>query len=173
GFERVYETGHVYRAEPHATSRHLTEYYSLDFEVGFIDGPENIIQIERELLTYMFNRLMSSHGEILRRHGIQSLPSMLDVPTWEFRRCLELSKDHFGRTDLTDDLDPEGERQLCALAEKGNGSFRGFCYWISARRSASSIQPPGERTERHKASICCSMALKSRPAASACITGKT
>ena len=121
GFERVYETGHVYRAEPHATSRHLTEYYSLDFEVGFIDGPENIIQIERELLTYMFNRLMSSHGEILRRHGIQSLPSMLDVPTWEFSRCLELLKEHFGRTDLTDDLDPEGERQLCALAEKETG----------------------------------------------------
>ena len=121
GFERVYETGHVYRAEPHATSRHLTEYYSLDFEVGFIDGPENIIQIERELLTYMFNRLMSSHGEILRRHGIQSLPSMLDVPTWEFSRCLELLKEYFGRTDLTDDLDPEGERQLCALAEKETG----------------------------------------------------
>jgi nondiscriminating aspartyl-tRNA synthetase len=121
GFERVYETGHVYRAEPHATSRHLTEYYSLDFEVGFIDGPEDIIQIERELLTYMFNQLMSSHGDILQRHGIQSLPSMLDVPTWEFSRCLGLLKEHFGRTDLTDDLDPEGERQLCALAEKETG----------------------------------------------------
>jgi nondiscriminating aspartyl-tRNA synthetase len=77
GFERVYETGHVYRAEPHASSRHLTEYYSLDLEVGFIDGPEDIIQIERELLTYMFNRLMSEHGDILRQYGIHSLPSML------------------------------------------------------------------------------------------------
>ena len=44
GFESVYETGHVYRAEPHASSRHLTEYYSLDFEVGFIDGPEDVIR---------------------------------------------------------------------------------------------------------------------------------
>src|SRR5882672_8125289 len=116
GFERVYETGHVYRAEPHASSRHLTEYYSLDFEVGFIDGPEDVVQIERELLTYMFNRLMYEHGDILRQYRIQSLPSMLDVPTWEFSRCLELLKEHFGRTDLRDDLDPEGERQLCALA---------------------------------------------------------
>jgi nondiscriminating aspartyl-tRNA synthetase len=121
GFERVYETGHVYRAEPHASSRHLTEYYSLDFEVGFIDGPEDIIQIERELLTHMFNRLMYEHGDILRQYRIQSLPSMLDVPTWEFSRCLELLKEHFGRTDLRDDLDPEGERQLCALAEKETG----------------------------------------------------
>lgn len=121
GFERVYETGHVYRAEPHATSRHLTEYYSLDLEVGFIDGPEDIIHIERELLAYMFNRLMSEHGDILRQYGIQSLPPMLDVPMWEFSRCLELLKEHFGRTDLTDDLDPEGERQLCAVAEKETG----------------------------------------------------
>ena len=121
GFERVYETGHVYRAEPHASSRHLTEYYSLDLEVGFIDGPEDVIQIERELLTYMFNRLMNEHGDILLQYGIQSLPTMLDVPTWEFSRCLELLKEHFGRADLTDDLDPEGERQLCALAEKETG----------------------------------------------------
>jgi nondiscriminating aspartyl-tRNA synthetase len=44
GLERVYETAHVYRAEPHASSRHLTEYYSLDVEFGFIDGPEDVIQ---------------------------------------------------------------------------------------------------------------------------------
>ena len=65
GFERVYETGHVYRAEPHATSRHLTEYYSLDFELGFIDGPEDVIQVERELLTFMFDRL----NRDCRRHA--------------------------------------------------------------------------------------------------------
>jgi nondiscriminating aspartyl-tRNA synthetase len=121
GFERVYETGHVYRAEPHASSRHLTEYYSLDFEVGFIDGPEDIIQIERELLTYMFDRLRSEHGDILQHYRKQLLPSMVNVPIWEFSRCLKILKEHFGRTDLTDDLDPEAERQLCELAEKEAG----------------------------------------------------
>ena len=55
GFERVFETGHVYRAEPHATSRHLTEYYSLDLEMGFIDNVQEIIQLERELLTHIFS----------------------------------------------------------------------------------------------------------------------
>ncbi|HZS05163.1 MAG TPA: aspartate--tRNA(Asn) ligase [Blastocatellia bacterium] len=121
GFERVYETGHVYRAEPHASSRHLTEYYSLDFEVGFIDGPEDVIQIEREVLTFMFDRLNREYGHILGQYREQLLPSMLDVPAWEFERCLELLKENFGRTDLVDDLDPEGERQLCALAEKETG----------------------------------------------------
>ncbi|MBO0861997.1 MAG: aspartate--tRNA(Asn) ligase [Chloracidobacterium sp.] len=121
GFERVYETGHVYRAEPHASSRHLTEYYSLDFEVGFIDGPEDVIQIERELLTYIFDRLNKEYEQILGRYIKDPLPSMLGVPIWEFGDCLELLKENFGRTDLTDDLDPEGERQLCALAEKETG----------------------------------------------------
>src|SRR5581483_2353814 len=121
GFERVYETGHVYRAEPHASSRHLTEYYSLDFELGFIDGPEDVIQVERELLTFIFDRLNQDHWDILRQYREQPLPSMLEVPIWEFSRCLELLKENFGRTDLVDDLDPEGERQLCALAEKETG----------------------------------------------------
>ena len=117
GFERVYETGHVYRAEPHASSRHLTEYYSLDFELGFIDGPENVIQVERELLTFIFENLNSDYGDILKQYRETPLPSMLNVPHWEFGHCLELLKQNFNREDLFDDLDPEGERQVCSLAE--------------------------------------------------------
>ncbi len=118
GFERVYETGHVYRAEPHASSRHLTEYYSLDVEFGFIDSPEDVIQLERELLTGMFERLNKECGHILGGYRKEPLPSMLSVPCWEFDACLEMLRENFGRTDLTDDLDPEGERQLCQLAAK-------------------------------------------------------
>jgi nondiscriminating aspartyl-tRNA synthetase len=121
GFERVFETGHVYRAEPHATSRHLTEYYSLDFEMGFIDGPEDVIQMERELLTFMFDRLNVEHGACLKRFGTGPLPSMLNVPTWTFDECLERLRSHYGRADLLDDLDPEAERQLCRLAEQTCG----------------------------------------------------
>jgi nondiscriminating aspartyl-tRNA synthetase len=121
GFERVFETGHVYRAEPHATSRHLTEYYSLDLEFGFIDGPEDVIQLERELLTYIFDRVNKDCASLLGLYRKQPLPSMLEVPCWEFEKCLELLKARFNRTDLTDDLDPEAERQLCQLAEKDTG----------------------------------------------------
>jgi nondiscriminating aspartyl-tRNA synthetase len=117
GFERVFETGHVYRAEPHATSRHLTEYYSLDFEMGFIDGPEDVIQVERELLTYVFDRLNSEQGALLGRYRSTPLSTMLNVPIWTFAECLE----RLGRADLVDDLDPEAERQLCRLAEEAHG----------------------------------------------------
>jgi nondiscriminating aspartyl-tRNA synthetase len=121
GFERVFETGHVYRAEPHATSRHLTEYYSLDLEFGFIDGPEDVIQLERELLTYIFENMNEHVGNLLGLYREQPLPSMLKVPCWEFESCLVLLKDTFNRTDLSDDLDPEAERQLCQLVEKDCG----------------------------------------------------
>ncbi|HET9407450.1 MAG TPA: aspartate--tRNA(Asn) ligase [Candidatus Sulfotelmatobacter sp.] len=121
GFERVYETGHVYRAEPHATSRHLTEYYSLDVEFGFIDGPEDVIQLERELLTYIFNALNTEMPDVLASYRTEPLPSMLNVPCWEFSACLEMLRTQFQRTDLTDDLDPEAERQLCQLAETETG----------------------------------------------------
>lgn len=109
GLERVFETGHVYRAEPHATSRHLTEYFSLDLEMGFIDGPEDVMQLERELLTSVFE-------EVERKHGVK-LPSMSNVAAWEFAEALE----RLQRTDLVDDLDPEAERQLCAIAERETG----------------------------------------------------
>jgi nondiscriminating aspartyl-tRNA synthetase len=121
GFERVFETGHVYRAEPHATSRHLTEYYSLDLEFGFIDGPEAIIELERELLTHIFERANQEYGDVLRSYRASPLPSMLAVPCWEFAECVERLKEGFDRSDLLDDLDPEAERQLCQLAEKETG----------------------------------------------------
>lgn len=121
GFERVFETGHVYRAEPHATSRHLTEYYSLDLEMGFISGPEDIVQLERELLTNIFDTINQRFEAILKAFQMPALPSMLKVPLWEFDDCLQRLHKAYGRSDLVDDLDPEGERQLCALAEQETG----------------------------------------------------
>jgi len=121
GLERVYETAHVYRAEPHASSRHLTEYYSLDVEFGFIDGPEDVIQLERELLTDMFDNLNRRHAEVLAKYRSAPLPSMLDVPCWEFAECLDRLRVELGRADLTDDLDPEAERQLCEMARRETG----------------------------------------------------
>lgn len=121
GLERVYETGHVYRAEPHASSRHLTEYYSLDVEFGFIEGPEDVIQFERELLTDIFENINQKHGEVIRKYRADLLPSMLGVPCWEFDECLEILRVEFGRADLEEDLDPLAERQLCERAARGNG----------------------------------------------------
>lgn len=121
GFERVFETAHVYRAEPHATSRHLTEYYSLDLEMGFIESPLEVIALEKELLSFIFRRLNERRAKELGFFKQAALPDMSNVPVWSFSECMERLKSAHGRTDLVDDLDPEGERQLCAIAEKECG----------------------------------------------------
>ena len=120
-FERVFETGHVYRAEPHASSRHLTEYYSLDLEFGFIDSAEDVIRLEKELLTWMFAKLTENQNDLLRRLNAAPLPSLMDAPVWEFGECLDRLTRAHGKTHLTDDLDPEAERRLCALAQREAG----------------------------------------------------
>jgi nondiscriminating aspartyl-tRNA synthetase len=120
-FERVFETGHVYRAEPHASARHLTEYYSLDLEFGFIDAAEDVIRLEKELLTSMFAKLAENQSDLLRRLNAAPLPSLMDAPVWEFDECLERLARAHGKTHLTDDLDPEAERRLCAIAQRETG----------------------------------------------------
>ncbi len=144
GLERVFETGHVYRAEPHATSRHLTEYYSLDLEMGFINGPEDIIEVEREILTEMFENVRQEFGEQLSKFDTY-LPSMLNVPIWTFDECLDRLKRAYGRTDLVDDLTPEAERQLCTLAEDEAGVSAVFVlgFPLSARPFYTSPRSDG------------------------------
>jgi nondiscriminating aspartyl-tRNA synthetase len=141
--ERVFETGHVYRAEPHATSRHLTEYYSLDLEMGFIDGPEEVIELERALLGFIFERLNSQFGSSIERRSGAFLPDMQKAPTWEFQECLDRLKSKFGRTDLIDDLDPEGERQLCQIAQSEAGVPAVFVLGFPAAARPFYTQPRG------------------------------
>jgi nondiscriminating aspartyl-tRNA synthetase len=134
GLERVFETAHVYRAEPHATSRHLTEYYSLDFEMGFIDGPNDVMELERGVLMEIFEDIRIRFDGKLA--GFEPyLPSLEKAPIWDFDECLDRLKHAHGRTDLTDDLDPDAERQICALAEKEHGVSAAFVvgYPMSAR----------------------------------------
>ena len=121
GLERVFETAHVYRAEPHATTRHLTEYVSLDVEMGFIEGPEEIIELERGLLTFMFEELNRTHARTLEMFGVGPLPSMEHAPVWEFGECLERLAHAYGPHEMTEDLEPQAERHLSELAMKEFG----------------------------------------------------
>jgi nondiscriminating aspartyl-tRNA synthetase len=85
------------------------------------DGPEDVIQFERELLTDMFENLNRKYGDVIGKYRTDLLPSMLAVACWEFDACLEMLRAEFGRTDLEDDLDPEAERQLCERARRETG----------------------------------------------------
>lgn len=115
GLERVFETAHVYRAEPHASSRHLCEYLSLDLEMGFIDGLGDIIELEREVLNEVFAAIRERYAGELAHFNAYS-PSLEAAPIWTFDECLERLRYAHDRSDLIDDLDPMAERQLCEIA---------------------------------------------------------
>ncbi len=120
GMERVFETGHVYRAEPHASSRHLCEYLSLDLEMGFIDGLDDIINLEREVLTEMFAAIRERFANSLAQFD-SYLPSLEAALAWTFEECLDRLRKAHRRSDLVDDLDPMAERQLCEIAQNESG----------------------------------------------------
>ena len=97
-FERVYETGKVWRAEPHETGRHLAEYTSLDAELGFIRDHFDVMAVVRDAVAGMVESVRQ------RAAGTAELP---EVPA-------EIPSVHFADTGVDDvDLAPADERRLC------------------------------------------------------------
>jgi nondiscriminating aspartyl-tRNA synthetase len=102
-FERVYETGPVFRAEPHDTARHLAEYTSLDAEMGFIRDHFDVMAVPREALAGMVEALRERAARALELLRVE-LP---EVPS-------EIPWVHFAGTGVEDvDLAPADERRLC------------------------------------------------------------
>ncbi len=122
GYERVFEVGFVYRAEDHATSRHINEYLSLDFEVGFIDSYRDVIELEKEFLVRMIENLGANCKEELETLKAR-LPEIKDIPEIRLKDALEILERDYGRdTAGMTDLDPQGERELCDYVLKNTGS---------------------------------------------------
>ena len=83
GLERVFETGHAYRAEKSETSRHLTEYLSLDFEMGFIESEQDVMRMHAGLIRAIFQAVSEQCGPILQRRGV-TLPQVGEIPQVAF-----------------------------------------------------------------------------------------
>ena len=102
-FERVYETGPVFRAEPHDTGRHLAEYTSLDAEFGFVRDHFDVMAVVREVVGGMVEAVRERASRAVELLALE-LP---DVPA-------EIQCLHFADTGVTDvDLAPADERRLC------------------------------------------------------------
>ncbi len=121
GFERVYEVGQVFRAEKHATSRHLNEYVSLDLEMGFIESEHDIMDLQNELLVSMFSAVQEKCVKELEILGI-ILTEVPRIPRISLAAALELLRHEFGKIHEEPDLDPEGERLLSEYILKHTGS---------------------------------------------------
>jgi len=81
GFERIFETGPVFRAEKSYTNRHTTEFTGFDLEFSYIESFHDVMNLEAELLTYALERVKEQYGEaILRLYGIEVVVPKLPFP---------------------------------------------------------------------------------------------
>ncbi|HWG85487.1 MAG TPA: aspartate--tRNA(Asn) ligase [Deinococcales bacterium] len=121
-FERVFETAPVYRAEEHATSRHLNEYLSLDYEMGLIESEEDVMQLEERLLQYMLPLLADRCAAQFEQLGVEPPTVPARIPRIRLAAARELIRERFGYRVGGKDIDPEGERLLCRWASEEHGT---------------------------------------------------
>ncbi|MET4640212.1 aspartate--tRNA(Asn) ligase [Mycetocola sp. 2940] len=138
GFGKVFEVGPAFRADPSFTSRHATEFTSIDSEVSWIDSHEDVMQLHENLLVAAFTAVQEKHGaEIKALFDLEvTVPStpFPRIPLAEAKRIVAERGYEIPRAD--DDMDPEGERQISAyVAETFGHEF------VFLTDYASSIRP--------------------------------
>jgi nondiscriminating aspartyl-tRNA synthetase len=123
GFEKVFEIGPVFRANPSFTSRHDTEFTSVDVEIAWVDSHEDVMAFEERWLHEVFSAVAERHGrEIEETFGVQVVVPSLPFP----RIALEQAKELLRANDHQppgpgDDLDPPSERALSAIVKREQG----------------------------------------------------
>ncbi len=118
-YERVFEVGPVFRAEPHQTSRHINEYTSLDFEMGFVKDHTDVMQMETALLKYCLNYLQETCAPELALLDADIPVIEDDIPVVTLAEAHKIAGEITGK-DYSDepDLEPEEERALCTYSAK-------------------------------------------------------
>jgi len=138
GFERVFETGPVFRADPSFTSRHMTEFTSLDMEMSWVDSHEDVMAFEEAMLAYVYQQVKDKHGdEIKERLGFEIEVPTLPFPRIPMSRAMEILKEvgYQLPPEKKGDVDPGGERALADYVKKNmNHDFFFLTDWpISVR----------------------------------------
>ncbi len=144
-FDRVFETGPVFRAEKHNTKRHLNEYTSLDFEMGYIDGFEDIMGMETGFLQYAMELLKKDYAKELQILKIQ-LPKVDQIPTVRFDKAKELVAEKYNRKIRNPyDLEPEEEALIGRyFKEEYDADFVFVTHYPSKKRPFYAMDDPND-----------------------------
>lgn len=121
-YERVYEIAPVYRAEKHDTSRHLNEYISVDFEMGYIKDFTELMEIETKMLQFTLQFIQEEYAEELKLLNV-TLPNAGSIPVIRFHEAKQMIAEEY-RREIKDmeDFEPEEEKLLYELIRKITGS---------------------------------------------------
>ncbi|MDR0644721.1 MAG: aspartate--tRNA(Asn) ligase [Treponema sp.] len=126
GMERVFEVAPAYRAEKHDTPRHLNEYVSMDVEMGFIESEKDLIELEKGLLSHIFEEVASKNTVDLKLWDavVPSTDSIAKSPIIGYEEAVKIASIESAKTGgaRVFDVTPEAERYLCEWSTCEYGS---------------------------------------------------
>ncbi len=121
-FERVYMLAHAYRAEPSVTTRHLSEYISLDAEMGFIESWEELMETCEVTLKNIFESIEKGCQKELALFKVK-VPEIKEIPRLRLKEAQKIILQRCGRDNTNEpDLSPEDEVEICKWAFKTHQS---------------------------------------------------
>lgn len=123
GFGKVFEVGPVFRANPSFTSRHDTEFTSVDVEISWIDSHEDVMAFEERWLAHVLDRVKEAHGgAIAETFGTELVVPTLPFPRVTLEDAKQMLRDAGHEAPgVGHDLDPPSERALSALIKERHG----------------------------------------------------
>ena len=144
-FDRVFEVAPVFRAEKHNTKRHLNEYTSLDFEMGYIESFEDIMQMETGFLQYTMALLEREYQQELKLLDV-SLPKTDKIPQVRFDRAKQLAAEKYHREIRNPyDLEPEEEVLISRyFKEEMDADFVFVTHYPSKKRPFYAMDAPDD-----------------------------
>lgn len=147
-FERVFSVNKVFRAEPSATTRHLTEIVSLDAEMGFINSWKDVRDMSENTVRFILKTLEEKCSEDLKYLEAE-LPTMIDyTPTFSLTEVQDKIFAFNGRDVRGEkDLNPEDERTICEIVKQETGSDFVYVYGYPTRKKPFYVYPNPENPE--------------------------
>ena len=145
-YDRVFETAPVFRAEKHNTTRHLNEYTSLDFEMGYIDSFYEIMEMETAMLQSVMKLLVKEYSHELQILDV-IIPKTDAIATVRFDQAKELVSEKYNRRIKTPyDLEPEEEQLISRyFKEEYDSDFVFVTHYPSKKRPFYAMDDPEDK----------------------------
>lgn len=146
GFEKIFEIGPVFRADPSFTSRHMTEFTGVDMEISWIESHEDVMATQERLLQYTYQKVKDKHGpRIQELLGVDLQVPSLPFPRIPMSKAYEILRNVGYKLppEKKGDIDPGGERALAEwVKQEYNHDFVFVTDWPIAVRPFYHMRHP-------------------------------